>query len=691
MNHRQHLTEADERYIQAQFGHLAHQVHTPPPPPKPDYKPAISAAIAAGELPYTANDFYFLATNRFFKHPVLLCKVKQPDPMPAASYLGPKIPYKLFLECVQFNLLGYQKIDAEVQITAYLNPETGEWKAWPFIQTGIGMSTHETDCPENTAKRDEFRAAGFETQGLCFTMHNHCDSSSFQSGIDSADELKRPGIHITIGKLKQHKIDIHVRIVANFNGQSTPSGHIVCGPNSFQWEPRWLDIIDFGDYQPWAARMTNEQLTEILTTKPAQDMPIPEGWLDCVSPRQVTPTIHTAPRYIYGPQQAGNILNTFQRNAMAALKDPLFDVSDLWRATPRSIARAVLLLEGAEDAFLCLNSQDLIEDFTGQAATALAPVLSISQGSVHYPDKDSLKAQNTATSYSPAHKLCALWTPSWPVALNQEMQRPANTIAGACLLYAIVTVLYADHINKMQTPVAKIWSGKKPINHATILRLCKDNALGECFQVWAQNAYDATAEDVQPPTLEESISWFQELLPQLTVSDFFVTAEDFIEAVQLFVFDLEAYSHTPALMDNMALAVVSGTLLSLAAMKHVMQPTCSDIIIDRHSLQGFPSTRTDTFAFASPFLRKVLPTRFMLQKSLLSFICAIGTQADEFDTIMSPLRLYADQHFTCNPDKFALEKRLKEIRERIEQLGINKEAGNESPVPASDTTPATTP
>ena len=138
---------------------------------------------------------------------------------PQIKWSGPKINMKLLTECAAFFRYVMDKHDSEAQVRLYCNGT--DWKAVAMPQwVGTGMTSNEIDVHATwgvTAEHEKLRedivsdldAEGYMDTG---TNHSHCSSSAFQSGVDLANELKTPGIHLTFGHLDKDKIHVHGRV-----------------------------------------------------------------------------------------------------------------------------------------------------------------------------------------------------------------------------------------------------------------------------------------------------------------------------------------------------------------------------------------------------------------------------------------------------------------------------------------------
>jgi PRTRC genetic system protein A len=83
-------------------------------------------------------------------------------------------------------------------------------------------------------------------------IHSHVDMSAFASGVDTADEKHRPGLHIVVGRLYSKRPEFHVEAVVD--GVRFPIGelgHVVDAydqPAPFPDE--WMDKLTKKRYQP---------------------------------------------------------------------------------------------------------------------------------------------------------------------------------------------------------------------------------------------------------------------------------------------------------------------------------------------------------------------------------------------------------------------------------------------------------
>jgi len=123
------------------------------------------------------------------------------------DYTGPKFKQDMWDEVLAFFKWSNNEHHSEAQVRLFVHPVHG-WKAWAFPQEGgTGMTTRELDTPEAREQRMQFNDEWF----LYGTVHHHCNSSAFQSGVDTHNEESQEGIHITVGNMDRDQHSIHSR------------------------------------------------------------------------------------------------------------------------------------------------------------------------------------------------------------------------------------------------------------------------------------------------------------------------------------------------------------------------------------------------------------------------------------------------------------------------------------------------
>ena len=137
----------------------------------------------------------------------------QPIPLGQAqlcAWRKSKIPYALWVQIRDFLQWTQAVKRSEGMVTLYTNQLFTEWRAHAYPQKGQGLHVElKQDTPEYREQRALFGDEWVEFG----SVHHHCTASAFQSGVDSADETDREGIHITIGNLDKPLLSWHARIV----------------------------------------------------------------------------------------------------------------------------------------------------------------------------------------------------------------------------------------------------------------------------------------------------------------------------------------------------------------------------------------------------------------------------------------------------------------------------------------------
>lgn len=158
---------------------------------------------------------------------------------------------------------------SESQLRLFVNKNTGEWAPWAFPQKAhTGMSARElTDTDAGYERTKEQRVKFSDTEGWYYwgTVHHHCTSSAFQSGVDRHNEQNQDGIHITVGHLDKNQYDIHFRLYVG--------GFQLTSVNE-------LDFWDTGgemDTIPEKFRSLLPPNTELLLARQQMGVPAPAG------------------------------------------------------------------------------------------------------------------------------------------------------------------------------------------------------------------------------------------------------------------------------------------------------------------------------------------------------------------------------------------------------------------------------
>lgn len=144
-----------------------------------------------------------------------------------------KIPYAVWEEIVSFMRWGQATHKSEVLLALFYNTEEDQWAAWAFPQTTQGMTVQFDDKhADYKIDRRQF-GNGWIQLG---SVHHHCTTGAFASGVDKEDEEDREGVHITLGHMDKPNMDIHIR--QTFTGIV---GEVK--PEDFIATPDWLEAV----------------------------------------------------------------------------------------------------------------------------------------------------------------------------------------------------------------------------------------------------------------------------------------------------------------------------------------------------------------------------------------------------------------------------------------------------------------
>jgi len=116
----------------------------------------------------------------------------------------PVIPKEIYRRVITFFAAVNDEHSSECMVHLYISKDRTQWAIDPPKQEAKGLYISHYDPP-----------ASFKGYSVVGTIHSHCDAPAFQSGIDSADEKDRPGIHITFGNVSSELPSVHVRICAD--------------------------------------------------------------------------------------------------------------------------------------------------------------------------------------------------------------------------------------------------------------------------------------------------------------------------------------------------------------------------------------------------------------------------------------------------------------------------------------------
>ena len=133
----------------------------------------------------------------------------------------PKLSLAVWRQCVGFNKWVVDTYGTEAMMSLFMSKD-GVIVPEVFEQELLaGMSAKVAyESPANTKILNELRPHIEAPSMFWSTIHNHVDSSAFQSGTDAEDEKKLIGFHITIGNMKDAVLDLDARICGRFQASS---------------------------------------------------------------------------------------------------------------------------------------------------------------------------------------------------------------------------------------------------------------------------------------------------------------------------------------------------------------------------------------------------------------------------------------------------------------------------------------
>lgn len=152
---------------------------------------------------------------------------------PTVMWKKSPIKMEVWKKILDISAYTYEKFKSECVERLYYNQSLDAWAVEFFPQEMTGMTVSDELDTEILKTNGMLPEHGWIEAG---SVHHHCSSSAFQSGTDESDEFECPGLHITIGKLKEKELDIHARFL-------TPSGFQDPYILSFFEHPSWIDEI----------------------------------------------------------------------------------------------------------------------------------------------------------------------------------------------------------------------------------------------------------------------------------------------------------------------------------------------------------------------------------------------------------------------------------------------------------------
>ena len=196
------------------------------------------------------------------------------------TWTGPRIDVAKWREVQAFFRYVNNTYKSEAVCRIFINNKLGTWAFWAFPQeVKPGLEALEVDGGElRQAQRAQFRnSEGWEAFG---SIHSHCNASAFQSGTDRKDESTNDGIHVTIGRVSDPKMDMHWRI--SMSGQS-------------------FDIKDISDIWPEFPALNSLSLPVDMLNKivehdackaPDPEQSFPNEWKENLIPKEHLPAVY---------------------------------------------------------------------------------------------------------------------------------------------------------------------------------------------------------------------------------------------------------------------------------------------------------------------------------------------------------------------------------------------------------------
>ncbi len=195
------------------------------------------------------------------------------EQVPIHRWRGKKMSAAFWNEILSFFEWSLRETKSETQVHLFYHDDEG-WRALVMPQEGhTGMTTkmlgeHENWGPTIARLGDNWgirsKETGLMTGVPMGTVHHHCGSQAFQSGVDHADELKKEGIHITVGHIGSQRYSIHVR--ANFNQELLDNAIL---SDWFELDPVVKNVVP---------KELHEQLLHYQITKPPEVELFPTWW-----------------------------------------------------------------------------------------------------------------------------------------------------------------------------------------------------------------------------------------------------------------------------------------------------------------------------------------------------------------------------------------------------------------------------
>jgi hypothetical protein len=241
----------------------------------------------------------FLSKGRAYREESTnLYRVAVPIPIetreaPDFEWKGGRIPLSLWNRIASFLKWTNVEYGSEALVQLYYSQSSGEWTGFPMPQwVGTGMTVSQITSGSEFDACMDIRARNAELDGMIpiGSVHHHCSAGAFQSGTDEADERDKPGLHITLGKMDESRLDFHSRVsfAQNF------------------YDARLCEWFDFGEWQSTVDRVRSrrpeiaEEFATALLVEP-DTVQWPEWWESMLIRKPIVPLIGAGAHYFdYG-------------------------------------------------------------------------------------------------------------------------------------------------------------------------------------------------------------------------------------------------------------------------------------------------------------------------------------------------------------------------------------------------------
>lgn len=118
---------------------------------------------------------------------------------------------EVFRQALAWLKWGHDTYKGETQGKLFFHPLNKTWKFVPLPQntpTPGQLTTKEVNNEARDLAINTMLTTGYTMLG---SIHHHVDISAFQSGTDENDEVDKPGLHITVGRMNTDTADFDAR------------------------------------------------------------------------------------------------------------------------------------------------------------------------------------------------------------------------------------------------------------------------------------------------------------------------------------------------------------------------------------------------------------------------------------------------------------------------------------------------